>query len=161
MISDSILTEIASALEARGMTLASAESCTGGMVGMLITSLPGSSRFYRGGVVAYSDDLKRELLGVDPESIRLHGAVSAQVAMQMASGVRHVTESDIGIAITGIAGPGGGSPAKPVGTVCLAVDGPGIGQLEMIHVPGDRETVRRNSALRLLEILLESLRSEG
>lgn len=102
------------------LTLAVGESCTGGLVGHMLTALAGSSRYFRGGVVAYSDDVKRSALGVDAELLRRYGAVSAEVASAMARGVARVLGADLGLAITGIAGPGGGSAYKPVGTAYVA-----------------------------------------
>src|SRR5688500_528319 len=98
-------------------TLSVAESCSGGLLGHLLTNVPGSSAYFLGGVIAYSDDLKRTLLGVPGEVIGQHGAVSAECALSMARGARRITGSDLALSITGIAGPGGGSPDKPVGTV--------------------------------------------
>jgi nicotinamide-nucleotide amidase len=105
----------------RGLTLATAESCTGGMIGQAITDVPGSSAFYLGGVVAYANSAKSGLLGVDPSLIEAHGAVSREVAEAMASGARNALGADVAVAVTGIAGPGGGSPEKPVGTVWIGV----------------------------------------
>src|SRR5437867_2067211 len=100
-------------LASSGMTLALAESCTGGLLGDMLTDVPGSSAYFLGGVVAYHDDLKTALLDVPPAVIRQYGAVSAECALLMARGVRGITGADIGISITGIAGPGGGTAAKP------------------------------------------------
>ncbi len=109
------------ALAERGLTLATAESCTGGLVGHAITEVPGSSRYYLGGVVAYSDSVKIVALGVDPALIAAHGAVSTEVAVAMAEGARRVFGADLGLGISGIAGPDGGTPGKPVGLVHIAV----------------------------------------
>lgn len=108
-------------LLAAGKTIATAESCTGGSVGQLITSVPGSSQYYLGGVIAYANDVKISQLGVSAETLRLYGAVSEQVAREMAAGVRMRLGADIGVATTGVAGPGGGTDEKPVGTVWIAV----------------------------------------
>jgi nicotinamide-nucleotide amidase len=108
-------------LKQRGLTLALAESCTGGLVGHRITNVPGSSAYLRGGVVAYNNALKAGMLGVTPGTLRSHGAVSEQTAREMALGARAYLDADIGLAITGIAGPDGGTPEKPVGTVCFAL----------------------------------------
>jgi nicotinamide-nucleotide amidase len=108
-------------LAERGLTLALAESCTGGLIGNWITDVPGSSAYFLLGVVAYANQAKRSLLGVREETLALHGAVSTQTAEEMAAGVRRAAGADIGLATTGIAGPGGGSPEKPVGTVCIGL----------------------------------------
>lgn len=103
------------------LTVSTAESCTGGKIASMITSVPGSSAWFRGSVVAYDNSIKTGVLGVDPETIRLHGAVSSDTAAAMARGVRQLTGSDYAVAVTGIAGPTGGTPEKPVGTVWIAV----------------------------------------
>jgi nicotinamide-nucleotide amidase len=108
-------------LRERGLTLAVAESCTGGLVGHRLTEVPGSSEYFLMGVVTYSNDAKERLLGVRPETLRERGAVSTQTAEEMAAGVRRLAGADLGLATTGIAGPGGGTPDKPVGTVCVAL----------------------------------------
>jgi nicotinamide-nucleotide amidase len=109
------------ALGERGLTLGLAESCTGGLVGHRLTEVPGSSAWLRGGVVAYADDAKQRVLGVREETLRMHGAVSEETAGEMAEGARRTFGSDIGVAVTGIAGPTGGTPEKPVGTVCFGL----------------------------------------
>jgi nicotinamide-nucleotide amidase len=113
------------ALLGRGLTISCAESCTGGLLGARITSVPGSSGWFSGGVVAYSDELKKNLLGVPAGLLESRGAVSSETACAMAEGVRRLTSSCMSVAVTGIAGPGGGTDEKPVGTVWIAVAGPG------------------------------------
>ncbi len=108
-------------LRERGLTLAVAESCTGGLIGHRITEVPGSSEYFLMGVVSYSNDAKERLLGVRPETLRDHGAVSTRAAEEMAEGIRRLSGADLGLSTTGIAGPGGGSPDKPVGTVCVGL----------------------------------------
>lgn len=108
-------------LNKRHLTVSTAESCTGGKIASMITSVAGSSEWYRGSVVAYDNSVKVNLLGVSPETLRNHGAVSRETAEEMAGGVRHLIGTDYSIAVTGIAGPGGGTPEKPVGTVWIAV----------------------------------------
>ena len=104
-----------------GLTLATAESCTAGNIAAMITAIPGSSHFYKGGIIAYSDEVKKNLLGVNPETLEKHGAVSEEVVIEMAKGAMKSMNSDCGVATSGIAGPTGGTPDKPVGTVWIAV----------------------------------------
>ncbi len=140
-----------------GLTVATAESCTGGLVGQLLTSVPGSSGCFRGGVIAYTNEVKRELLEVPGEKIESHGAVSEPVARAMAIGARRALRSDLAVAITGIAGPGGGTVDKPVGTVDLAIsDAHGTSYLRL-HLRGNRAIVRRAAALRALKLLWDRL----
>jgi len=138
----------------RGLTIATAESCTGGLLGARITAIPGSSAVYRGGVVAYDNAIKTKLLAVRDASLREHGAVSEQVAREMAEGCARALATDIGIGITGIAGPGGGTADKPVGTVWIAVAGLGeTRSLGRVYV-GDREEIR----LRATQAALDQIR---
>lgn len=146
------------ALEGAGTTLGVAESCTGGLLGAAITAVPGASRAFLGGVIAYDDRVKEELLGVEPRSLAAHGAVSGPVALAMAEGVRRALEADWGVAITGVAGPGGGRPDKPVGTVWVATAGPGShGSSRRFAFPGDRGAVRDASVVAALEMLREGV----
>lgn len=137
------------------LTVATAESCTGGLVAHLITEVPGSSAYLRGGIVAYADDVKGSALGVPREVLAAHGAVSAQVALAMAEGVRRVLGTDLGVAVTGVAGPDGGSEAKPVGLVYVAVAGLGAPDVRRFLWAGDRTANKRSSAEAALEMLLE------
>lgn len=139
----------------RGLTLAVAESCTGGLVADAITDVPGSSGYFVGGVVSYADDAKERLLGVATEVIAAHGAVSAQVAWAMADGARTRLGSDVAGAVTGVAGPDGGTAAKPVGLTYVAVaDGDGV-EVRRFAWTGDRAENKRASAEALLELILE------
>jgi PncC family amidohydrolase len=117
-------------LQERSLTLAVAESCTGGLIGHLLTDVPGSSRVFPGGVVAYGNRPKQDLLGVPAELLRTHGAVSGEAALAMAEGVRRSMQTDLGVGVTGIAGPTGGSAEKPIGTVYIAYAGPGGMEVE-------------------------------
>lgn len=149
-------------LRERNLTIAAAESCTGGLLMQRLTEIPGSSAYVCGGVVAYSDDLKVNLLGVDPALIAAHGAVSEPVAAAMAEGVRDRTGADIAVSITGVAGPGGGSEAKPVGTVVIAVLAEGRPLSVMTHLfPGGREMVRLQSAQMALDRIRRLLTSDA
>src|SRR5205085_10616215 len=126
----------------RKLTIAVAESCTGGMLGQRLTAIPGASEAFIGGIIAYDDDVKRMHLDVGADLIAMHGAVSIEVAAAMASGVRRKLGAGIGMAITGIAGPGGGTAEKPVGTVCLAIDGEGVSRSKALRLIGDRGEIR-------------------
>ena len=137
-----------------GRRVATAESCTAGLLAARLTERPGSSEYVMGGVVAYSNDAKVELLGVDPALIEEHGAVSEPVADAMAEGALRRFEADTAVAITGIAGPGGGTEEKPVGTVCWSVrtsDGRGI--TRTIRLPGDRADIRDRSTTVAMHLL--------
>ena len=141
----------------RGLTIGVAESCTGGMLGARLTAVPGSSDVVRGGVVAYDDAVKRSVLRVPSELLAEHGAVSEPVVRAMASGLRGLVPVSAALAITGIAGPGGGSAAKPVGTVWIALDLEGRVESRLLRLWGDRDEVRRRSAQAALELLRRSL----
>ena len=144
---------------ARGFTLGAAESCTGGLVAARVTEIAGSSDVFRGSVVAYANDVKESELGVTGEVLERHGAVSAEVAQAMARGVRDRLGADIGVAVTGIAGPEGGTEEKPVGLVFLHAVGPDGEKTRRIELPGDREMVRGRAtaaALHLVRKLLEN-----
>jgi nicotinamide-nucleotide amidase len=142
-----------------GLKLAVAESCTGGMLGERITSIPGSSDVFLGGVIAYDNDVKTNALGVRVEDIQRYGAVSEQVALQMASGVRERLGADIGISVTGIAGPGGGTPDKPVGLIWISVHGSET-KARRFHVGGDRAEIRQRAAQAALEMVRRSLQND-
>ena len=150
---------VGDALTVRGWTIATAESCTGGLVAAAITEVPGSRAWFPGGGVAYANEAKQSLLDVDAEVLTREGAVSEGVARAMASGARRAFAADVGVAVTGIAGPGGGSEAKPVGTVHVAASGPDGALHRQVRIPGDRATVRRRSvsiALHLVRELLDA-----
>ena len=137
----------------RGLTLAVAESCTGGMLGQRLTSLPGSSRWFVGGAIVYSNELKTKFCGVPAEFIEQHGAVSEEVARAMAEGIRVVSGASVGVGVTGIAGPGGATEDKPVGLVYVAVaDERGTEFVER-NLPGDRELIRRWATQQALDLV--------
>lgn len=138
---------------ARGATVAVAESCTGGLLGMRLTAIPGSSRSFMGGTLAYANEVKVRELSVDPDVLATHGAVSEPVARAMATGVRRRFDTTIGIGITGIAGPDGGTAEKPVGTVWVAVDWGGEVHAVRAVLPGDRQEVRYRAAQLALDRL--------
>ncbi len=144
-------------LRARGWTVAVAESCTGGMLGMRLTAIPGSSDAMLGGTIAYRNDVKVRELGVAQAELDAHGAVSEPVVRQMARGVRERFGAQVGLAITGVAGPGGGSPEKPVGTVWVAIDTPDGVRAVMPRMVGDRDEIRRRATQAVLNLLRKSL----
>ena len=149
---------------ARGLRLATAESCTGGMVAARLTDVPGSSESFVGGIVAYADDVKRSELGVPEELLAAYGAVSAEVAAAMAEGARRALDADVAVAVTGVAGPGGGTPEKPVGRVHIHAAGPDGSLARVLDLPGEREQVRVRAtvtALHLLRALLMGSRDQG
>ncbi len=132
-------------LTARRRTIAIAESCTGGLLGSTITDIAGASLYFLGGIIAYSNDVKIEVLGVPAQTIANHGAVSSKTALAMAYGVLDHFMSDIAVAITGIAGPSGGSENKPVGTVFIAVASHDNMTVEELHLSGSRQEVKGQS----------------
>ena len=138
--------ELGAALRARGWMLATAESCTGGLIAAACTSVAGSSDWFERGFVSYSNAAKSELLGVPAALIERHGAVSAEVARAMAEGALAHSRADIAVAVTGVAGPGGGTPGKPVGTVWLALaQRGGAVEADLLQLSGDRRTVREQT----------------
>ncbi len=129
-------------LKERGLSIAVAESCTGGLVGHRLTNVPGSSAYVKGGIIAYANEIKQQSLGVGTETLATHGAVSEETAVEMATGVRRALGSDIGLAVTGIAGPDGGTPDKPVGTVCFALVAADVVHHRRYQLWGNREWVK-------------------
>lgn len=145
----------------RDIWVATAESCTGGLIAHLITDVPGSSGYFRGGVVSYADDAKRVLLDVEEELLAAHGAVSAQAARAMAVGIRGRLGVDVAVSVTGVAGPGGGSAAKPVGLAYVAVaDSAGVDVRRFVW-SGDRAANKQASARAALELLLARIETPG
>ncbi len=143
-------------LKSKHLTIATAESCTGGLIGAELTSIPGASAVYLGSIVSYSNGVKSGQLGVKEGDIVRHGAVSEIVAAQMAKGVCDALSADVGVSVTGIAGPGGGSIEKPVGTVCFGWYGPGLNETTRVRFRGDRDQVRR----RAVGFAMDRLRRE-
>ena len=154
---DDLAVVVGRMLRERGMKLALAESCTGGLVARRMTDEAGASEYLLAGFVTYSNDAKQASLGVRPETLAMHGAVSELCAREMAEGARRITGADAGVAITGVAGPGGGSEDKPVGTVWLAVALPGGTVARHVVFPGDRGAIRERSAQAALDLLRRSL----
>ena len=144
-------------LKITGMMLSTAESCTGGWISKLITDVAGSSQVFVGGIVSYSNEMKQALLQVKPETLAKYGAVSEGVVSQMLSGICQQTGSQVAIAVSGIAGPSGGTPGRPVGTVFIGWQ---IGEQQIVRqfrFDGDRNAVRRQTAEMALSFLLEKL----
>ena len=148
-------------LEREGFFVATGESCTGGLVAASLIDVPGSSRYVRGGFVAYDNDVKMSVLSVSAELLDSDGAVSQSVALAMAEGARRLVAANVGVGVTGVAGPGGGSETKPVGTVCVGGVGPGDKrQARTAQLPGDRGTVRRAATRFALDLLRRTLQRE-
>jgi len=141
------------AARALELSLATAESCTGGLVAAHLTSVPGASDVFRGGIVAYENDVKLAQLGVPEETLAAHGAVSAETAAAMASGARRSLGADVAVAVTGVAGPAGGTPEKPVGLVYLHVSAPGAEEGRELQLSGDREAIRRRATAAALHLV--------
>ena len=154
---DPLAGEAGDRLRESGLTLALAESCTGGLVSKLVTDQPGSSAYFRGGVVSYTNDVKEALLGVPREILEAHGAVSAETAQAMAEGVRRRLGADVGIAVTGISGPGADGTDKPVGLTFIWFAGPGVSLGRRFAFEGDRWANRRQAAEAALRLLLEQV----
>ena len=153
-----LATRLAAALRRRGGWLATAESCTGGWVAKICTDLAGSSAWFERGFVTYSNDSKQELLGVSAETLDRYGAVSEQVVQEMAAGVLQNSHAQWAMAISGLAGPGGGSREKPVGTVCFAWAGPDDWMMSRRYCfDGDRQAVRRQAVATTLSVLTAHL----
>ena len=145
---------LAARLTSSGKMMGTAESCTGGLIAALLTSVPGSSNWFKGSVVAYSNEVKEKVLGADPVILEKHGAVSEETAIAMAGGARKLLNVYCALAVTGIAGPGGGTPEKEVGTVCFAWDLKGELSSETEKFTGSREQVREKAARHALDGLL-------
>ena len=145
-------------LREKNLTLATAESCTGGLIGKRITDIAGSSAVYLGGVIAYDNSVKISMLGVNPETLKNHGAVSSQTAAEMARGIAERLGADIGVSTTGVAGPGGGSDEKPVGLVYIGIYYKGSTRTVKLNLTGDRETVRSAAASHALSEILEEIK---
>jgi len=144
-------------LRAHGLRLAVAESCTGGLIGHRITNIPGSSTYYMGSVTAYAYEAKVRLLGVTWETLEKNGAVSAETVSEMALGVRRALAADMGIAVSGIAGPGGGTPEKPVGLVWMAVSASSGIWSRQFNFKGERSTVKEQAAEAALQLGIDYL----
>lgn len=149
--------ELGERLREHEWTLATAESCSGGLIAHRITNVPGSSAYFLGGVVSYSNGAKVRMLDVRPESLDSYGAVSEEIAREMAEGARNYFGSDVALAVTGIAGPTGGTPEKPVGLVFMAVTSMAGTKVERNQFSGDRESIKQQASDRALALLMETL----
>lgn len=154
---DALEERIAEKLTSMGKTIATAESCTGGLLGDRITDVPGSSKYYLGGVIAYANDVKEHVLGVLKATMVDHGAASEETALEMARGARRLLSVDYGISVTGIAGPGGGTIVKPVGLTWVAVSGHKDERAVRHVYPGDRQHNKHAAVDSVLELLLQML----
>ncbi|NOY53321.1 MAG: CinA family protein [Deltaproteobacteria bacterium] len=154
-----LVEEVGRLLLERGKTIALAESCTGGLIISLLVDFPGISAVLERGVVTYSNRSKTDLLGVPAELIERQGAVSRETARAMAVGIRDRAGTDVGLAVTGIAGPSGGTPEKPVGTVFIAIAEAGGAEVVPCRFSGDRRSIREQSAAKALTVLLDVLRT--
>jgi len=153
-----LLKKMSNIFNKKGWTLTVAESCTGGLLGDVITNLPGSSEYFQGGVIAYSNQVKINLLKVSAELLKKNGAVSPEVALSMARGVRKLLGSSVGVAITGIAGPDGGSEEKPVGLIYISVLTPELEVVKRFHFAGNRREIKTQSAETAIKLLISLLK---
>jgi nicotinamide-nucleotide amidase len=157
----SLAASVAGTAMQSGTSICTAESCTGGMIAHLLTEVPGVSSVFLGGVVAYANSAKSEILGVNPNTLASFGAVSEPVARAMALGACEKLHAAVGVSTTGVAGPGGGSAAKPVGLVYIGVYGPGFDAVREFHFPGDRLEVIRAATREALNMLQRALTSRA
>lgn len=153
-----LVKDIGNLLQKKGWTISTAESCTGGFISTLLTSVPGSSDFFSGGIIAYSNKIKIDLLSVSPITIKNFGAVSEETVREMAHGVKKLLKTDVGISSSGIAGPTGGSKEKPVGTIALGVDIPDKIITNILHLKGDRRKIIELAGKNILAILKDILK---
>ncbi|MDD2219575.1 MAG: CinA family protein [Desulfoplanes sp.] len=156
-----MVTRLGELLCARGSFLATAESCTGGLVGHELTSVPGSSNWYVGGIISYANEIKEHVLGVDKTILETKGAVSQACVLAMVQGVCRLTGARVGVAVSGIAGPGGGSEDKPVGTVWMAWQIDTHAWAECMHYGGNRQEIKRQSAAASIRGLVQRLETAG
>lgn len=160
MMDERLEVRVGELLRRRGWTLALAESCTGGLVGHRVTNIPGSSDYFLGGVVAYANEAKERLLHVRHETLDRYGAVSRETALEMAKGARQAFGADVGVGITGIAGPGGGLPGKPVGLTWIAVSTRQMEVAESRTFSGERLAVKQQASVAALALLARVLEGE-
>ena len=140
----------------RGKTLVTAESCTGGMIGAVLTGIAGASEVYKGGIISYTNGVKRDILGVSKETLQIYGAVSAETAREMACGVRKLLKADYAVSVTGLAGPGGDGSGNKVGTVFIGFESADVSVVKKHLFPGNREEVRKQAVYSALQLILEN-----
>ena len=157
MKTEDLAREVLSKLTDEGRTLATAESCTGGLLGKLLTDIPGASNAYKGGVISYVDDVKKRLLGVSAQTLSAYTAVSRQTAVEMAKGAREAARAGVGVSVTGLAGPDGDGTGRPIGLVYIAMDMEHFSFNKELHLSGSRAQIREEAARAVFEMLLESL----
>lgn len=157
MKTDELARAALSALAAQGMHLATAESCTGGLIGKYLTDVSGASKVYVGGVVSYVNEVKKRLLGVSEDTLRVYTAVSRQTAHEMARGARNATGAEAAVSVTGLAGPDGDGTGRPIGLVYVALDTDGFSFCRELHLSGSREKIREDAARAVFELILEFL----
>ena len=143
-----------------GMRMSVAESCTGGLISHLITNVPGSSDYFLGGVTVYANEAKVRVLGVRWETLEKYGAVSREIVMEMAGGVRTALAADVGLSVSGIAGPGGGTPERPVGTTWIGLNTTSVEKAWCFQLVGDRLSVKEQAARMALQLLVEYLSNQ-
>ena len=144
-------------LKEQGLTLATAESCTGGLIGKLLTDVPGASAIYKGGVISYVNEIKRRLLGVEQETLDVCTAVSRETAHEMARGARERLMTDCAVSVTGLAGPDGAGTGRPVGLVYIAVDTAGFSFCKELHLSGSRPEIREQAAEAVFQLILDTI----
>ncbi len=157
LVTDALEIEVGRLLQRHGLKLSLAESCTGGLISNRITDVPGSSEYFLGGVVSYAYEAKVDLLGVSWDTLKAYGAVSEQTVLEMARGARKALNTDIAVAVSGIAGPGGATPDKPVGTTWIALAAADVEQARLFQFSGSRVQNKASSAESALQFLLEYL----
>lgn len=140
----------------RGKTLVTAESCTGGMIGTVLTGIAGASEVYKGGVISYTNGIKRDILGVSKETLQIYGAVSAETAREMACGVRKLLKADYAVSVTGLAGPSGDGSGNKVGTVFIGFESADVSVVKKYLFSGNREEVRKQAVYSALQLILEN-----
>ena len=155
MKTEDLSVQVISRLKQEGLTLATAESCTGGLIGKMLTDVPGASAVYLGGVISYTNAVKHRLLGVAEETLEVCTAVSRETAKEMARGAREVIHAALGVSVTGLAGPDGDGTGRPVGLVYIAIDGSGFSFCRELHLAGGRSLIRQQAAEAVLQMVLE------